>query len=376
MKPKILIFIDWYKPGFKAGGPIRSISNLISQLNTEYEFYIVTRNTDYLESKPYSNIELNQWNDVDRASVYYLSKENQRLKNIKQLIKEVNPKIIYCNSLYSPFFTLIPLYLAKKFKIRSILAIRGMLSEGSLGIKSTKKKAFLLITKFIALFNKCTFHATTKDEKNAIQQTFGNKTPIVIAENLSEDTNILHQTKDKKTNHLSMVSIGRISPEKNTLYALKVLNKVNANLQFDIYGPIYNQDYWKKCKKVINELPENIIVKYKGILPHKDLNKTLKNYEVFFSPSTGENYGHSIIEAMINSCIPIISDQTPWRNLEKMEIGYDLPLNDPLIFSKKIDELAIMDKTEFNSLSHKTYLFAKEIIEDEEVIKKYNILFQ
>ena len=79
---------------------------------------------------------------------------------------------------------------------------------------------------------------------------------------------------------------------------------------------------------------------------------------------------------MVNSCIPIISDQTPWRNLEKMNIGFDIPLSNPLNFSKKINQLAIMNKSEFNSLSHKTYFFAKEIIEDEEIIKKYNILFQ
>ena len=46
MKPKVLIFIDWYKPGFKAGGPIQSVSNIVSQLGKDYEFYIITRDTD------------------------------------------------------------------------------------------------------------------------------------------------------------------------------------------------------------------------------------------------------------------------------------------------------------------------------------------
>jgi hypothetical protein len=71
MKSRILIFIDWYKPGFRAGGPIRSISNLVSQLNTNYEFYIITRDTDYLETTPYSNIKTNEWNDIDNAKVFF-----------------------------------------------------------------------------------------------------------------------------------------------------------------------------------------------------------------------------------------------------------------------------------------------------------------
>ena len=143
MKPKILIFIDWYKPGFKAGGPIRSISNMTSQLNNLFDFHIITRNTDYLDDRPYSNIESDNWNIIDKTNVYYLSKKNENKKNINRLIKEVNPSIIYCNSLYSLIYTLIPIFLAKKLKIRSIIAIRGMLSEGSLNIKRKKKKLFM-----------------------------------------------------------------------------------------------------------------------------------------------------------------------------------------------------------------------------------------
>lgn len=52
MKPTILIFIDWYKPGYKAGGPIRSVSNMVDALKDDFQFYIITRNTDYLETTP------------------------------------------------------------------------------------------------------------------------------------------------------------------------------------------------------------------------------------------------------------------------------------------------------------------------------------
>jgi len=109
--------MDWYKPGFKAGGPIRSISNLIDYLSSKFDIFIITRDTDYLETKSYNTINSNQWNEIDGASVYYLSKSSTTLKSIKKLIKEVNPDIIYCNSLYSPFFTLIPLFLAKRMNI-------------------------------------------------------------------------------------------------------------------------------------------------------------------------------------------------------------------------------------------------------------------
>ena len=376
MNLKLLIFIDWYKPGFKAGGPIRSISNLVNYLSDKLDIYIITRDTDYLETIPYSTIKSDQWNVIDGANVFYLSNENQNYKTIKKLIREIKPKIIYCNSLYSPIFTLIPIYLANHLNIKPILAIRGMLSSGSLSVKSPKKKFFLFLIKNLRLFRKCTFHATTTDEKVAIQKAFGKDKSIIIAQNLPENKNILFQEKPKEVNQLKMVSVGRISPEKNTLFALEILKEVKSNIIFDIYGPIYNQEYWDKCKTIINQIPHNIVVNYKGILPHHQLDEILKEYHIFYSPSTGENFGHSIIEGMINSCIPVISDKTPWRNLEEKNIGFDISLTDSKFFSERIDSLANLSKEEFNKISLNTYNYAHQFINDSESLKKYLTLFE
>ncbi|MBI2280223.1 MAG: hypothetical protein HYU68_05995 [Bacteroidetes bacterium] len=94
MKSNLLIFIDWYKPGFKAGGPIRSISNLVSYLSETTNVYIVTRNTDYLESIPYSNVNSNSWNQLDNSSVFYLSTNKINYSSIKKIIIETKPDCI------------------------------------------------------------------------------------------------------------------------------------------------------------------------------------------------------------------------------------------------------------------------------------------
>lgn len=376
MNPKILIFIDWYKPGFKAGGPIRSISNLVNYLSEKIDIHIITRNTDYLETTPYSNIKSNQWNNIDNASVYYLSENNINYKNLKKLISKVNPDIIYCNSLYSLYFSLIPLYIAKKFQIKSILAVRGMLSEGSLGIKSKKKQVFLMLSKIIRLFNQCTFHATNSLEQKDIKNIFGKNTTITIAQNLPERKQIPLQIKQKEINALKLVFVGRIAPEKNTLYAIEVLKNVTKKIVFDIYGPIYSDEYWNRCKIAINQLPTNIVVSYKGVLDHKMIDNTLKNYHVLFLPSTGENFGHIIIESMANSCIPIISDRTPWRNLDRKNIGFDISLENKKYFAKTIDKLALMNSQELNTLAKNAHQYASNIINDKKLIEDYYKLFQ
>lgn len=376
MKLKLLIFIDWYKPGFKAGGPIRSISNLVDQLNDKFDFHIVTSNCDYLENTPYQTIKTDEWNTIDNAKVFYLSKPNTNAKRIKNLIQEVSPDSIYCNSLYSYYFSLLPIYIAKKLKIRTILAVRGMLSKGSLGVKSRKKTFFLKSAKFIGYFNNVIFHATTDDEKNDIVNAFGKNSKIVVANNLSQKKSTVFQKKHKNINELKMVSVARIAPEKNTLFALEILSNCKNSISFDIFGPIYNQEYWAKCLKQISNLPKNINVQYKGALNHNELDETLKNYEALFLPSTGENFGHIILESMLNSCVPVISNKTPWRDLENKKIGFDIPLENKQLFSEKIDLLAAMNQEEFDETSLNAYLFGTKINSGQEDIEAYKKLFQ
>lgn len=375
MKPKILIFINWYKPGFKAGGPIRSISNLVDHLYDTMDIYVVTTDTDYLSASPYSTIKENTWVNVDNASVNYLSKDKINFSTINTLIREVNPDIVYCNSLYSFYFTLTPLYIAKKLKIKSILAVRGMLSKGSLSVKNKKKKLFLIVVKLFGLFKKCIFHSTNISEYEDIATEFP-KHKIIIAQNLPEKNISPFHSKDKEIGKLKIVSIGRIAPEKNTLYAIKVLKKVTQQIEFDIYGPIYSNVYWNKCKEEINLLPSNIVVNYNGIIEHDKINETLKKYHGLFLPSTGENFGHIIIEAMINSCIPLISDKTPWNNLEEKNVGFDLPLNDKNKYAKTLDKLALMEEIEINTISTNAHQYATSIINDKKIVEEYYKLFQ
>ena len=73
-KKKILIFVDWYLPGYKAGGPIRSIANMYSQLKNEYDFLIVTSDMDLHEATPYANIISDRWTKgPDGCEVIYFT---------------------------------------------------------------------------------------------------------------------------------------------------------------------------------------------------------------------------------------------------------------------------------------------------------------
>jgi hypothetical protein len=52
-KKKILVLYEYFYPGFKAGGPIQSLVNLVLAMQHQYEFYVATTAYDLQTAIPY-----------------------------------------------------------------------------------------------------------------------------------------------------------------------------------------------------------------------------------------------------------------------------------------------------------------------------------
>lgn len=375
-KKKIIIFVDWYLPGYKAGGPIRSVANMVAHLKSDFDFSLVTSDTDYHESQAYPSIKSNEWNLADGCKVFYFSKKYLKFRNLFVLLKQEAFDVVYLNSMFSFYYTILPLFILRRLErnCKIILAPRGMLAEGALSVKSFKKKMFLFFLKFAKLQNNIVFHATSEEEKKDISKFFNSK--IILAPNLSQlsENNEFHVRK-KNINELKLVNIARISPEKNLKFALTILQKSKDNITFDIFGTINNKVYWEECLGVIKEMPANITVNYKNEIQNHLIPELLRNYHFMFMPTLGENFGHVIIESLASGCPVIISDRTPWRNMEKQKTGWDISLSSTDLFVKAIENASKMDREEFNIWSKKAFDFSLKYINDPDIIEKNRNLF-
>ncbi|WP_224994871.1 glycosyltransferase family 4 protein [Cesiribacter sp. SM1] len=377
---KILVFIDWYEPGYRAGGPIRSIKNLVDYFKGEACFYIITRNIDYQSTVPYNSVISDAWNQVEpNVSVYYCSQQHLGKRTFKRLFDEQEWDIIYINGIYSWFFSLLPLWLLRGTNSRIVVAPRGMLAAGALGVKSLKKNVFLWLARKNGFFRDAVFHATHAGEADEIKRHLNQEASIVVAPNLAAQAKELNwQPRVKQKGVLRMVSIARISPEKNTKYGLEILKSLASDLQveYHLYGPINDQQYWQECQEVISKLPPHASVEYKGSLANDHVASTLKDYHVLCLPSRGENFGHVILEALTAAIPVLISDRTPWRGLIQKQAGWDLPLETPEQFSFVIEQLAQMEQTEYDSWSRAAFALAVDKILDEEVLHDYRRLLE
>lgn len=379
MKPKILIFIDWFLPGYKAGGPIKSVANIVRTLQGELDFSIITSNTDFGEQVPYVNIEPNVWMSQDKYRIIYLDRQNQKITNLRKLMQEQAYDLIYLNSLFSKNFSLLPLLIHKNSFLKSkvIVAPRGMLGQGALKLKKQKKQLFLYFAKVLGLYKSVIFHASTAMESFEIQTVFGKKATIQVATNIASLATANNLSNFKTPHTTVFFFLSRISPKKNLLGALMMLSKLSLTnkIIFEIIGPVEDQKYWQQCKTVIAQMPPNIEVNYRGAIPNLQLPFMLKHYHFLLLPTFNENYGHVVVEAWSNGCPVILSDQTPWQNLEEAQVGWDIALNNERRFLKVIEHCVLMEEDEFSQLRRQTKVFMTQKVVTQEIIDQNRRLF-
>jgi len=343
----ILIFTKCYLPGYKSGGPIQTIANMVNAIGDQFEFRIVTMDRDSGDTRPYPSIETGCWNKVGKAFVRYLPPAERNFATCKKILSELDFKLIYCQSFFNPRFTILPLlalYFSKKRNIPVLIAPRGEFGNGALAHKSLKKDIYLFLFKQLLLKRlHYSFHVSSSNEDALLANVLGDRTRRLIALNFNAQEHISPQSiavSDRKC--LRLAFFGRIDVQKNVDYALTVISSVKSPLSFDLYGAIADEKYYKKCLQVLEQVPDNISLSFKGTLPHPEVLNVLQEYDLFFFPTKNENFGHTIHEALRSGLPVLCSDQTPWHELESRNAGWEVPLDRPDLFTEKIEQFVLM----------------------------------
>lgn len=372
---KILAFNCYYLPGYKGGGPIKTLKNLFDKTGEEITFKLVTSDRDHSDSAAYTSVKCNAWNNIGNVLVFYAQAGiNGYLQIARHLIFN-DHDIIYLNSFFSPRFSFFPLVIAKLLRQKVVLGPRGEFSERALEIKPKKKRIFISLFKLLGFHYSTVFQASSEYEAVDIRRVLGSNVDIRVAADIGAQQ-FAEPFRLRTSGPLKSVFISRISKIKNLDGALKILKMVHQPIVYEIYGPIEDKNYWFECQKLISDLPSHVQVKYKGPLSPDEVIKTLHNYDVFFLPTKGENYGHVIAEALCAGLPIVIADTTPWRGLQNLGIGWDLPLNKPEAFSVALDSLAVMQVDDHLRMRQNVLSWAKTKFTQRDVIEANIALFK
>lgn len=331
---KIGIIVPSFYPATIYGGPIFSIKSFCEEIASEnIKIDIMTTDmngTNYLNVIKNKSIIFNE-NPNIRITYYKSCKKLNFISfgllfNLFNKIKTFDiVKIEDTFSVFVPFALLISLILKKKI----ILSPRGVFAKNALFKNKLIKKLWIYF--FISPFKKkINWHATSNNEKDDINNYFSTKLNIKVIANGIEKPEIdikrndiikriLGNAYNKKSKYI--IGLGRKHPIKRfdqLIDSFQFLSKDKFKLILvgsdDSGHEIFLKEKVKKNKQ------QSQVFFYEN-LEKKEKDQLLYESDLLVLPSLSENFGNVVPESLICGTPVIVSDKTPWHDLEENNVG-------------------------------------------------------
>jgi glycosyltransferase involved in cell wall biosynthesis len=368
---KIFITIPWFVPAFRAGGPVQSVANLVKEYREETAYFIFCGDMD-LNGAALENIQTDEWIPYNECTkVWYASPDKISDTLVKQVASQ-KPDILLIVGLFSWHFNIVPMLFCKG--PRKILSTRGMLHPGALAQKKWKKKIYLQLFKLLEYHYKVDFHATDEEEANYIRNYFNEPAKVFVAGNFPNKISLLPMA-DKEVGKLKLVTVAIISPMKNILLVLEALEKLADDIQYDIYGPVKDEEYWDACKEQIKKLPQNIKVQYHKEIEPPKVREVLRSTHVFILPSKSENFGHALYEALSAGRPVITSRNTPWNDLQESKAGMNVSVDFAIEITEAVHFFAQRTGEQMEKWSREAAAYSASKVDEEEIRRAYGRMF-
>lgn len=381
---EVLVFNREFLPGFKGGGIIRSVTNLVRRLDGFFEFKVVTRDRDLGDAHRYRGVVVERWQRVDGCSVYYLDQRCISLRRILAVIEDSGPDLIYLNSFFDSCFTQRVLWLRWLGRIERsafCLAPRGEFSGGAIAQKRLKKRFFIAFANVIGLYRGIHWHASSELEADDIcrELPWVRREDISVALDLAPVRTFSEDSIPRKAperSELVVAFLSRIVPKKNLSFALEALALVKAPVRFLVFGTCEDDAYWKVCTDLIERLPPNVQVEYRGFVHPDDVPAGLAEADLFFFPTLGENYGHVIHEALCAGLPVLLSDQTPWEKVVDKQVGWIHPLGNAAPYAGTIDAYWAMSGDARAAMVRRAIAYGDEVARNDSAVQDHIHMFE
>lgn len=312
---RILVFAPSFEPAVRAGGPARSLSNLVRVLGDDHIVDVVTPDRDLGDTAPFPGLSGRK---VTRgqSTVFYLDESSfVQWRSLLARLSENRYDLIMVNSAWNHTMALAPatLSLARRLHGPVLLMPRGELEPGALALKSAKKQ--LAGPVFRGLYRRAVaLVGATSLEEAANAKAWFPETPVVMTMNNLPDE-IPFGRPATSADNLRLLFLSRINPQKGLLPLLSGLRESTMPVSLAIVGPVEDAAYWALCQQAISGLPAHVKVHHTPLAERHEIAPLLWNSDCMALLTAGENYGHVIAEALQAGCPVITTPTTPWTQV-------------------------------------------------------------
>lgn len=352
---KILFYINT----LGKGGAERVVTNLANQFaDKNYNIILVTSYRTDKEYKVNSNVRRICLEDYIKSSKNKIFKNINIIRQLKMVINDENPDLIVS--------------FMREPVVRALLASRNSNVKNIISVRNDPSKEYPGITgKIISKFllpkaDGCVFQ--TEDAKK------------YFPKKLQEKSKIIYNQVDEKFFEVNrddgdyLLSIGRLSPQKNQMLLINAFEKVNEkypNEKLLIYGD--------------GELKENLtdIINEKGLEDKiflmgstNDVPKVLSKAKIFILSSDYEGMPNTLLESMAVG-VPSISTDCPCGGpkaiINSGVDGFLIPVNSIEELEKKI--ILLLENKELSEKIGRNAKEKSEIFKPNNIFKEWEQYF-
>lgn len=245
--------------------------------------------------------------------------------NIFLLIREVRQSdIIILPGIYLAVNTITGI-IAILMKRKIFLMPYDSFNPEKLKHKRIKKAVYRFLIDNLILRRSFRVHAANQKEAseiNAYQSSVGITDQNIVQINYGfEFDNLKCFDESIKRQPLNILYFARVDVNKGLMDLISAFEKLSICLpdaRLNIAGAEWNSIYTESCKlKVANsKISKNIT--WHGELTEQKKKSLYKSCELYVLPSYAENFGITVLEALLNDCMILISDQVPWEGLSSI----------------------------------------------------------
>ncbi|MEO6325390.1 MAG: glycosyltransferase, partial [Thermoanaerobaculia bacterium] len=344
----------------------RALANMVALLGERFRFFVVTRNHDVGDRQPFPDRPSNAWVRTGHADVFYAADRDLTLRQLLHRVNEVNPRVVYLNSMFSVLAIRMLLLRRAGFLSGRALAVapEGELGAGALATRTVRKRLYLLLARSAGFFRGVLWKAASEPEAELIRSWFGAGEPVHVVASLSVPSpppapKPVALPSGGGHRELDLIFLSRLGPKKNLHFLLAALRSSRKRVHLGLAGPIADAAYWRRCERELARLPANVRVTQYGALHPDEVPGVLGRFDVFALPTLDENYGYVILEALAAGCFLLISPHTPWADVERAGVGRILDVDDPARWGAAIDALADRPDEEFERSRDLTAAYAR-----------------
>lgn len=368
-KPRILCLYFSYFPSTENPGPAESIRILAERLQSDFEVHIITHNYDGTKKQ---KLFKNQVFARRRGSHFKVSYVPRGIAGWRYTIREISRRsgavTIHC---FFDYRLAIPILVIGRllFPRHTFFHFpHGIFLQAVFKTKVIRK---WLYCRFLDLFDMTryiTHIAASPLEERDLRTHLWRGQEVVVIPHFRDQTLLgAQQWPAKKSGSLKICLVGRVAKQKNVIGALDILDAAGVPCECDIYGDTSELDYFDRVKKKADALvKKGVVVRFLGFVKKVEMTKVMPEYDLLFSPTLGENYGHAIVEALALGVPVLLSDQTPWTDVGDTGAGWAFPLQNIDAFVQVL-KIAWKAGMEWDSTRRKAQEYVINLITNEEI---------